>query len=236
MASLVSSVIHRGRPVSVYNASQSYSEYVARETDYQYGNEFVVKMRKGQPSLWADYINKLLRIHQTIKFNSVPHVMPMLHWVAFENNTVNYDGFTTNEVISNNVKLLAMTFPKMDGKLESILSTLTLEQRVDLCYQVIAMVTGLHSVGISRLQLNSRHILYKQNDDHYYYALSGLDTAYSDTDRYVVSADYMQLGGFLEEILGFTTDYILITKSAYEALPDEHFENLALSIQEKARV
>lgn len=180
----------------VYNASDEYTEFLRRRTDGIFGDKFIVKVldyrEEGARSAYRDMIHKL-NIYKTIRDHEIAHVIPLIHWMSYYDETHIID--QTDSEIEDIRKIpcgqLIMAFPELDGTVESICRRLTVDARKDICLQMVYIIKALHSVDITHEDFHLDNLMYSvKPDGSYYIHVIDFDLANSEKS---FGQDYVRL-------------------------------------------
>lgn len=216
---LLGDYIGYGAQANVYHASESYTQYIIKHTDGVYGARFVVKVMDYDryqygligDSSSSDIINKL-QIYQKITDQAIAHVIPLVHWIVYEDETHSVDKFYSKieDIQQGKWTTLIMVFPLLETTVDNVYKHLTVDKRKDICAQMIYILQGLHSIGISHGDFHLKNLMCSLMPNGFYYVhvidldlanrVSSLNDDYVHICNNITRVMYLTVFSLCEEI------------------------------------
>jgi hypothetical protein len=249
MDHLIGDYISQGAQGAVYHAS----EYFNKELTGVYGSQFVVKIIDYYtfigPSVLDDNplidMRHILRTYEKVKPSVLPHVLPLVRWIVFfeDGSSMDSVSHSISDIGNRTPAKLLLVFPLLEGTIASQIDHMNVNQRKDVCLQMINIVRSLHAVGLTHGDLHMNNLMYRKLDSGYYHVFAiDLDKAglpgtkeqdYYDVCDYVARIMYRKAFERCDEIKTKKQLYaLLITLAMHTSSPRSRKEEALESLSD----
>jgi hypothetical protein len=188
-------VYGRGEAGVIHEATSQYTAMLQSLPHSRHIAEFAVKVIRSNHILGYTLVDK---VELYDRMNHLPHILPLLHWVAFlrDGTTIDpsSDRFDLLREPDAGCYMIILTFERMHYTLAELDRVLTPGQRKDACLQMIHMIRSLHAIDIAHNDFHMGNIMgRKQPDGSYIFKLIDFELGHHDDDGLETQPDYDQL-------------------------------------------